>query len=110
MRCLEEATLETYRAFLQAAVSIALMRDERKGRLLVRFSAVNANMHTLMGTLGQADMGTTCTAESILDRTVEITKRFCTRRVGQPRRCQLPKPELDEALLAHIRNSIEITV
>lgn len=108
--CLEEAVMETYRDFLKDAVSIVLMRDERKNRLLVRFSAVDADMNTLMGTLGQASMGATCAAESILEHTAEIVRIFCTRRVDQPRGSKLPAEELDAELLDHIRTHIEVIV
>jgi hypothetical protein len=52
-------------------------------------------------------MGKSCTAESILERTAEVAKPFCTRRAGHPHCDQVPELERDEALLTHARISIE---
>ena len=53
MWCLKEALCAYDREALTSARAISLFRDERKGRLAVRYRAVNQNLDEVSGTLGQ---------------------------------------------------------
>ena len=50
--CIAEAVIRRNAQFLRSASSVALLRDERKGRLLLRFRAAQADLSTLDGVLG----------------------------------------------------------
>ena len=50
--CLSEAALEKTRADLQGALSIAVCRDERKGKLLLRYRACRPDLTISCGVLG----------------------------------------------------------
>lgn len=50
--CLSEAALEKTRADLRSALSIAVCRDERKGKLLLRFRACRPDLTISCGVLG----------------------------------------------------------
>ena len=65
------------RQFLSQAVCICLIRDERKGKLLIRFRACKANLETRSGVLGFATIPDAGFAEVLLDTTKQILKDFC---------------------------------
>eukprot|EP00959_Pyramimonas_sp_CCMP1952_P126373 2643183-Pyramimonas_sp.AAC.1 len=52
--CLAEAHRRADQSKFKHARSISLMQDARKGKLLVRFKAVDGSLHISRGVLGQA--------------------------------------------------------
>ena len=83
--CVSEGVLDHYRGFLATAKSIVLMRDERNSRILVRFAAANEKLQTLAGVMGLVKDRGSSNAEAILQATVEIMERFCTKLGDAPR-------------------------
>ena len=97
MTSLTEAMWELDRQFLKSATTIVLCRDERDGRLLVRYGAANAALDARRGVLGQVrNKGSNATC--LVAATMQVLKTFCTDENGK----------LDRGLLTHIRNHIEV--
>ncbi len=107
--CLSEAVLERLRGFLRKAKSIVLCRDEREGRLLVRFRAATRDMRCKTGVLGLAKGYGPQSGENIVHATRDLLRTFCTPLANPPRGTRL-RPTVDEDLVAHIRDHIEIMV
>ena len=87
--CLAEASREKDFDFLKSAHVIWLGRDERHGRLLVRFRAVglrNGAIDILTGVLGQAkEFGTGAVA--LNEATKAIMRRVVAKGANAPHRC-----------------------
>jgi hypothetical protein len=82
--CLAEALRIQDRQFLASAACICLARDERDGRLVVRFSATDSNLTTRRGLLGLArDWGSG--AQAIADTTVDLVQQCSVTGEGMPR-------------------------
>lgn len=97
--CLAEARWAQDRKFLRRAVSIALVRDMRKSRLMVRFVAVDGDLCVRRGLLGmRRNFGHT--AKAITKATGHIMRRAAT--VCASSRCCV----VDQRLLRHIRKSV----
>ena len=78
--CVSEAIKEYDRQVLTSARAVALFRDERKGRLAMRYKAVDADLAESSGSLGQErDFGTGAT--NITAATQRIISRMCTLRL-----------------------------
>ena len=109
--CIHEAICREDQYFLRRADVITLVRDARKGRLLVRFIAV-AGLDRHSGVLGQAKMFGT-TSEDVTRATLDMIHKFC-QVVGDPPRKQRKgtwSSAVDLQLEAHILEHIEaITV
>ncbi|CAK0809178.1 unnamed protein product [Prorocentrum cordatum] len=104
LRCLKEALCADDREALKPARAISLFRDERKGRLAVRYRAVNQNLDEFSGTLGQErDFGTGAT--KIMESTFRIIERMCTKFSDSPRLCRAT-PASMPSLMAHVRESV----
>ena len=90
---------------------MVLHRDERHGRLLLRFAACNRNLEVRWGTVGvMRDYGSP-TAENLVKATQKGYTQFCTHRLGKPRTMTgLKEPEVDHDLLHHMRMITEILV
>ena len=101
-----EAMREKDRLFLKQAVTIALARDERRSRLLVRYSACDAKLNVRRGFMGQA-RGAGGKALQVVDATRKVLKDFCTVNHGAP---DGVKTVWDQALYNHIRSKIEMVV
>ena len=102
--CLKEALCAEDREILQSAKAISLFRDERKGRLAVRYRAVNQNLDEFSGTLGQErDFGTGAT--KITAATSRIIDRLCTKFCDAPCGCSAT-PTAMPSLVAHVRQSV----
>ena len=87
--CRSEDIKEQDRSALLLARAIALFRDERKGKLAMRFKAVDADLVESSGTLGQErSFGTG--AANISDATQRIITRMCTRFSGLRITCDAP--------------------
>ncbi len=84
--CLWEALKMQQRVVLQQAAVIGLVRDERKGRLLVRFRAVDDKGRSHKGVLGQAK-GFGTGAENICKATKQIMRDFMAPNFRPPRSC-----------------------
>ena len=105
--CIHEAIRLNDQDVLRRADVITLVRDARKGRLLVRFIAV-AGLDRHSGILGQAKMFGT-TAADVTRATLDMIHKFC-QLVGDLPRNRLDKahgPAVDLQLEAHILNHIE---
>ena len=104
--CLAEAMKSIDQQWLAKASAIALFRDERKGRILIRFRIVTNDLQCHCGTLGQErDAGTG--AMNLTAATYRVFKRACGRWTGAPQcRPIKAKPFVKWALLRHLRKSI----
>ena len=109
--CLLEALQEQDRDFLKRASTMVLLRDERHGRLLIRYAACTRNLETRRGTLGvMRDYGSP-NADNLVKATKKAFKQFCTQRLGKPRTMTgLEEPEVDRDLLHHMRMILEMLV
>ena len=105
MWCVKEALCADDREALKSARAISLFRDERKGRLAVRYRAVNQNLDEFSGTLGQErDFGTGAT--KITEATARIMERMCTKFSGAPHYNCSATPTFMPSLMAHVRESV----
>ena len=106
--CIHEAIRRNDQDILRRADVITLVRDARKGRLLVRFIAV-AGLDRHSGVLGQAKMFGT-TAQDVTAATLDMIHAFC-QLVGDPprklRAHNLDCTAVDLQLEAHILHHIE---
>jgi hypothetical protein len=108
--CLLEALAEVNREFLQRSATLVLMRDERHGRLLIRFAACTKTLETKRGTLAVMRDYDSPTAENLLTATKQAFKQFCTHRLGKPRSMRLAEPKTDHSLVRHMRHITEMLV
>lgn len=110
--CLREALLDIDRKFMKSARSLAICRDERHQRLLIRFTGSTANLETRSGVLGMArDMG--ATADNIVAATKQVFEQFCTPRLNAPRNGGhggTSSGILDQKLLVHLQEIVEVIV
>ena len=97
VKCLAEGVRMIDREWIVKAKSMAVVRDERDSRLVVRFSLTTGELECRQGILGQArHFGSG--AEAITEATGQIIKEFAATKCPDG-----PVPELLEA---HIRNTI----
>ena len=107
---LSEAMLDRYRAALKCACTVVLIRDERHGKMLIRFRATLKDMTVVCGVLGLVVLRKGSTAKDIVDATKEALKTFATPRFQAPRNFRGCTRKLDSELLQHVQNQVEITV
>ena len=103
--CVNEALLEQQRRAVWACKVMCIMRDERHGRLHVRFRAVGDNLDLVTGYLGQS-RGHSSDSLGVCEATVGIFKRFCTRFFNPPKDCALQEC-YDDALYQHMCRILE---
>ncbi len=109
--CVLEALASQDRAFLREAVTMVICRDERHGRLLVRYAACKPNLESRRGTLGVIRDYGAPSAENILKATQGLFKQFCTRRLGKPRSMRhMKEPAMTQVLYQHLRDITEMVV
>ena len=85
--------------------AITRFRNERKGRLLVRYRGVDHRIGKFSGTLGaERDFGTGST--NVTGATERIMQRMCTPMHGAPRCYKGEKPTLLPGLFRHLRESV----
>lgn len=97
VECLAEGMRMIDRAWIRRATSMALMRDERDSRLVVRFSMTTSDLECRRGVLGQArHFGSG--AEAITEATGQIIRDFATSSV--------PGPDGPDELASHIRHIV----
>ena len=106
--CLSEACLSLARERLRTAESIAVMRDERNGRLLLRYRACLPNLQVVSGVLGFRH--TQGFADSIGEATKKSVLDFCTPGLSPPRQFKQPESEVDRALLKNIQTGTQILI
>ena len=106
-----EAKQEIDRAFMNIAATMVLLRDERHGRLLLRFATCTKNLEVRRGTFGVLRDYGSPTAENSVKATERACKQFCTHRLGKPPTMTgLEEPEVDCDLLHHTRMITEMLV
>ena len=81
--CLSEAVLEVSREILRTAVSISMSRDERKGRLLIRWRACTPNLASASGVLGF--LPAQGFADDLAGCLKSALREFCQPRACRPR-------------------------
>ena len=102
--CLAEGMRMLDRKFLEGAKCISIKRDERDGRLLVRFVAANPNLDVRRGIMGmRRGFGTGATA--ITKATITIMKTFSSPHHGAPKPSCHDEPSVDKRLFEHVRNT-----
>lgn len=100
--CLAEGLKSLDQKFIAKASHISLMRDERHGRLAIRFMAVAPDLSTRSGFLGQGRQ-TGTGADNLSLATWEVMKRACSRFLAAPggRQAGYLKPRLFQHLRSH---------
>ena len=102
--CVAESMKSVDQKFIRKAQAIALYRDERNGRIAVRFKAVARDLTVHSGTLGQErEAGTG--ARNITVATYRIMKRACSRFCLPPAPSKSPAV-LKKQLLQHLRTTV----
>jgi hypothetical protein len=102
--CLAEAIACCDREFLRGAV-LSLARDERHGRLLIRFTACSPELVVRTGVLWQKNQCPS-TADSITRANIEGIEKFCTPFYGCPDMDRQKQP--DYTLMQHIVKATEV--
>ena len=109
--CVSEALLDVWKKKLAKASTMCLVRDERKGKLLLRFRACGDGLEVCNGALGCIRM-TGGSAEDIVRATARALKIFCTAYYRPPRlgkalaQCSV----LDRELYKHLRSIVHILI
>ena len=81
--CLSEAFLAVSRETLRTALSISMSRDERKGRILIRWRACTPSLSSASGVLGFLPVQGF--ADDLAGSFKAALQEFCTPRVFRPR-------------------------
>ena len=104
--CIGEALKDQDRLAIKNAKALSLFRDERNGRLHVRYRAVDNDLNETSGTLGQArDFGTGAT--NITNATAAIMKRMCVKDHGISSFAGCKSSEATvPGLLEHMKNAV----
>ncbi len=84
--------------FLKRSVSIALHQDVKRHHLYIRFRACCDDLTTHRGLLGGTNLKTDSGSESLVQAVESILRTFCTLSDGR----------VDEALLKHIKDKVEL--
>ena len=106
---ISESIQDMNRRWLKAAEVIAVLRDERKGRLLIRFRACLPDLRVVQGVVGLKP--TEGFSESLVNCTVEAIHDFCQPMLHPPRSCPHSElPAYDAAVEKRIRERTTILV
>ena len=98
--CLTEACLQEARSALRTCKSLVIIRDERAGKLMLRFRATLRDMSVLTGVLGLQDLSCGKKAADIVDATARA-QTFATEQFQPPQGFRgRGGTRLDENLLA----------
>eukprot|EP00435_Cladocopium_sp_Y103_P056645 s1470_g19.t1 len=84
------------------------MRDERKGKLLLRYRAVLTDLSTISSCFGMVPVSGS--AESIAQATDALMEAFCVEKKQPPRASKVEEAAVDTGLLQHLRDSVTIIV
>ena len=106
--CLSEATLSLSRDRLQSAEAMSVMRDERKGRLLLRYRATLPDLSIHSGVFGF--IPTQGFADSIGEATRKSITDFCTPKLNPPRQVKQTTCPVDQKLLRNVQEKTQILV
>eukprot|EP00435_Cladocopium_sp_Y103_P026188 s3581_g6.t1 len=108
--CISEACLQVARTTLREALAIAITRDERKGRLLLRWRACGPNFTASSGVLGFLPVEGF--SDDLAAKTQAAIKAFCTPAVGLPRGFVAAPADtkFDQAAEASIRQKTSILI
>ena len=108
--CLSEACLQVARSTLREALAIAITRDERKGRLLLRWRACRPNFTAASGVLGFLPVQGF--SDDLALKTEKAIKAFCTPSVGLPRGFVAAEADrkFDQAAESSIRQKTSILI
>ena len=102
--------LDHYRACLKCASMVVLIRDERHGKMLIRFRATLKDMTVVCGVFGLVELRQGSTAKDIVDATETAFNIFATPRQEAPRNFRGCTRKLESKLLQHLQERVEITV
>jgi hypothetical protein len=102
--------LQHWRKQLRTAKVLVLIRDERQGRLQIRFRATLSNFSVLSGVFGCEELCVGKKAIDIHNATKAALKEFCTEHSGAPRGFNGPGPKVDSELLAALKEKCEMIV
>ena len=107
--CISESLLQVWRSKLAKATTLCLVRDERKGKLLIRFRACDGCLELCSGTLGCVRM-TGGGAEDIVTATAKALRIFCTENYLPPRMGNRLSQQggFDRKLFKHLRSIVHI--
>ena len=100
-----EGTKRITRARLGASTTVNLLRDERHGRLLVRFRSADLKATRSIGIIGQARI-VQGTATNITLQTQQLLKKLCTVNFAAPDIKNSGEISPDLELFHHIRCSV----
>ena len=114
--CLAEAMFDEDRDFIRSAQSAALIRDEKKPHLFMRFTACNDDLQTHQGMLGSAFLPVTAAGgrvvtDTLTKGTTDILDDFATPRRDPPTKRKREDDDAagcDKRLLKRLRRITEI--
>ena len=108
--CLSEAVLSLGRDRLKVAKAISVMRDERKGRLLLRYRAALADLTVTSGVLGY--VYTEGFSDSIAQATTQSVSDFCTPYLSPPRQFRQKSPtcSVDQSVLVALQDRTQVLI
>ena len=108
--CLAEAMLDEHRAAARKCSSVVLIRDERQGKLMVRFRLCeSATLNVRSGVLALETLPGGH-AEEILLGTRRGLETFCQSRYNAPRGFRGSIPEYDKDLFEKLRQKCQMVV
>ena len=107
--CLHEAMRALDQRTFKPRNPMTLFRDERKGRIAIRFITCDLDLNVRCGTLGQArDSGTG--AQNLVKATAHVMRRACTRFAKPPsslaRNYKPRKPKFKSGAYEALRSNI----
>ena len=105
--CLAEAHRRADMLKFRRARTISLMQDVRKGKLLVRFKAVDRNLHVSRGVLGQQTLERG-SAHVLTEATFKLIADACTVNKNPPLLKQPVPCRLNVALLERFKQAVEM--
>ena len=107
---LTEAHLESMRKRLAQCLCLVLLRDERQGKLCIRFRACGPDMAVTSGLLGIHELQGK-TAKDLVLATEKVVEHFATRNLLPPRNFRGPtKNALDNDLFMFLRKQCTMVV
>lgn len=108
--CIAEAILDRWRCSLRTARSFVLIRDERQGRLLLRFRSTLQDFSILSGIVGCEELLEGKKAVDIHTATKNALRHFCTERSAAPRNFKGSDAAFNADLFAHLQDKCEMIV
>ena len=109
--CLTESVLGCCRAALRTCKTLILIRDERQGKLMIRFRATLQDMTVLSGLLGVEELSKGKKAQDLLEATKEAIKIFSTINFQPPRGFRgRTRNHLDQKLAETIQEKCQMVV